>query len=169
MDDKRLYLIAKLDAATQQNLTRLYTALVDAGSSENPKPSIPFHITMASFEPTQEAEVLARTKAVCAKTSPFSLTLSNIGLFGSKVLFIAPAINQELLDLHNALDPLEPAVGVHNWVAHVTMLLDEPEPAILSAVPIVARTFSPTAAKVESIAVYEYPPARFMGEFPLEG
>ncbi|MCE5343038.1 MAG: 2'-5' RNA ligase family protein [Eubacteriales bacterium] len=169
MDGKRLYLVALLDRETEQKLDAVTRNLTGLGLCENPQISIPFHITLADFEPALEAQVVHRVREVCTRLAPFTLQLSHIGLFGLKVLFAAPAVNRELLELHDALAPQEPATGAHAWVPHVTLLIDEPEGNISKAVPIVAEMFAPTKARVESVAVYEYPPARFVGKFHLDG
>jgi 2'-5' RNA ligase len=167
MDEKRLYLVALMDEAANRELDGLNRTLVSLGLCQNPQLGIPFHITLASFDPQREAEVMRRARDVCARTDAFSLQLSGLGLFGLKVLFVAPAVNRELIGLHDALDPLQPTAGAHQWVPHVTLLIDEPDGNIQKAVPIVAEAFVPAVARVESVSVYEFPPARFVGRFPL--
>ena len=161
VEEKRIYLLAQFDQAAEQRLAGVYGELVRAGFLGKQTPGVPYHFTLGSFEVESEPEVLERAREVCRGTSAFDINLSHIGLFGLKVLFIAPSMNGELLGLHNALAPGEPAIGVHNWVAHATLLIDEPD-VIQAAIPIASRCFSPFAARVESVGIYEFFPARFI-------
>jgi len=53
--------------------------------------------------------------------------------------------------------------GYHPWTAHATLLLGEPE-TILKALPIVVENFKPFEAQIESVALYEFFPARLIME-----
>jgi 2'-5' RNA ligase len=166
VEEKRIYLLAQFDEAAQQRLAGIYDELVRAGFLGKQTPGVPYHFTLGSFEVGSEREVLERAREVCRRTSAFDISFSHIGLFGLKVLFAAPAMNGELLGLHDALAPDEPAIGVHNWVAHATLLIDEPD-VLEAAIPIVSGCFSPFSTRVESIGVYEFFPARFIANFRL--
>jgi len=168
VEDKRIYLLAQFDGEAQRKLTGLYEALARAGYSGRQTPGVPYHFTLGSFEAEREFAILERAGAVCRGTCAFDVNLSHIGLFGLNVLFIAPAVNGELLRLHDALVPEEPAGGRHDWVAHATLLIDEPD-AVRTAIPIVARSFSPFAARIERVGVYEFFPKRFIADFELNG
>lgn len=98
------------------------------------------------------------------KFHKFDIRLSNIGLFGLDVLFIAPSVNHELLDLqqyfnHDFADGLE-------WTAHTTMLIDDHK-TILEALPLVTDNFKSFTGKIESISLYEFWPTRFISEEKL--
>jgi 2'-5' RNA ligase len=169
VEAKRLYLVALLNRETERKLDALTRTLADLGLCENPQVSIPFHITLAEFDPALEAQVTHRAREASARIAPLTLQLNHIGLFGLKVLFAAPAPNRELLALHDAFSPQEAETGANAWVAHVTLLIDEPEEHMVKAIPIVAAMFAPMEARVESVAVYEFPPARFVDKFALGG
>ena len=168
MKDKRVYLLAQFDAATEQRLTGIYEELARAGYVGQQTPGVPYHFTMGSFPVEREAGVLERAREVCRRTNAFDINLSHIGLFGLRVLFIAPAMNGALLSLRNALVPEEPATGCHEWVAHATLLMDEPD-IIHGAIPVVARHFEPFQARVVSVGIYEFFPARFIEHCRLVG
>lgn len=166
MEDKRIYLLAQFDEATNQRLTGIYNKLVQSGISGKQTQNLPYHFTLGSFDPEYEVQVIQRAQDVCSKTYAFDIHLNHIGLFGLSVLFIAPSMNQELLDLHNAMLPNEPASGVHNWVAHATLLIDEPD-TVHKAIPIVSKSFSSLLAKIDSIGVYEFFPSKLIAGFKL--
>ena len=74
-------------------------------------------------------------------------------------------MNFELLNLEKALFN-DCGNGVHNWTDHATLLIDEPE-KILQAIQIVTETFQPFAAKIESLSLYEFFPARLISRYKL--
>jgi len=166
MEDRRIYLMAQFDKATDRRLADVYGRLVAMGLTGEQTTGIPYHITIGSFAPECEEQVLKRLQSVSLSTKAFDVNLSNIGLFGQRVLFIAPSINTELLNLHDDLIPSEPMIGCHNWVAHVTIFVGSPD-EVSAATPIVAQSFSPFPAKIESVAVFEFFPSRFIGEYKL--
>lgn len=166
MEEKRTYLIARLDDEANQSLSSIYNLLTQEGLRGTQEPDFPYHITLGSFETEFERSVVENAKRVCREQAPFRLHLNHIGLFGESVLFLAPAASMELLTLHEALLRCQPAVDVHDWVPHVTLLMDEPE-NIRKALPIVMRAFSPLLTNITDIGVYEYAPPLFVRDFPF--
>jgi 2'-5' RNA ligase len=94
----------------------------------------------------------------------FDIRLSNIGLFGLDVLFIAPSVNHQLLDLQQCFNN-DYADGF-GWTAHTTMLIDDKE-IIQKALPYVANKFRSFTGRIESISLYEFWPTRFILEKKL--
>ena len=166
MENPRIYLLAQFDERTQQSLADIYSKLAGVGFIGEQTPGIPYHFTLGSFDLDRKNQVLERVQAVSSNTKAFDIRLSHIGLFGLNVLFIAPSMNIELLNLYSDLVPDGPISGQHNWVAHATLLLDKPD-AIQRALPIVAQSFAPLIAKIESIGVYEFFPKKFIADYRL--
>ena len=168
MEEKRIYLLAEFDATTQRALAELCREIAAMGITGRQTPDLPYHFTLGSADPALEGPLLERLGAVCAVTPAFPIRLNHLGLFPPGVLFAAPAINAELLRLHDALFPGEPAAGTHNWVAHATLLIDEAD-VVERALPAVARAFSPIEARVERVGAYAFFPARFIRRVDLGG
>ena len=166
MEEKHLYVVAQFDAQTNQTLAALYQALVAEGLLGTQAKDIPYHITLGTFEIEDEVEVIRRAHAAARTMDAFTLRLSHIGLFGLDVLFIAPAVKQQLLDLLHAVVPGGGTADEFPWVAHTTLLMDEPQ-NIQRAIPVVAKHFAPFRACVESIGVYEFSPERKIGVYEL--
>ena len=166
MDEKRIYLIAQLDKASNERLSAIYDRLIAVGLIGEQTKGIPYHITLGSFDLSEQARVIERTQDLCRKTKTFAINLSHIAMFGLKVLFIAPAVNIELLKLHSELIPDQTVSGYHHWVAHTTLLIDSPD-SIKTAIPIVAQAFTPFEATVQSVGVLKFPPARLITTFDL--
>jgi len=160
MQDKALSLIAVFDDETQNLLAGYYDILVTNGFTGNQTKNIPYHFTLGSRDIVCENQLIDEIDKICAETDCIEIKLDYIGLFGLKVLFIAPNMNFELLKLQNSFFA-GCGAGYHPWTAHATLLLDEPE-VILKALPIVAENFKPFKARTESIELYEFFPARFI-------
>ena len=161
MENQHIYLLAQFDADTNKLLADIYQKLNLAGLKGKQTPNLPYHFTLGRFNTEQENQMIDFTEKACQNIKSFDIQLSHIGLFGLEVLFVAPTINRELLHLHDTLAPRESTSDDHNWVAHTTIIIDEPS-AIQKVLPIVAQSFSPITAKIESIGVYEFFPTRFI-------
>lgn len=166
LEEKRLYVLAQFDTETERRLAGLYGALAAEGFTGTQTKGIPYHVTLGTFAIADEAETVRRAQAVARGIAAFPLLLAYVGLFGMNVLFIAPAVRRELLDLLQAAVPHGGTADEFPWVAHVTLLMDEPE-AVRRAIPVLAKHFTPFLAKVESIGVYEFFPERKIGVYPL--
>lgn len=125
---------------------------------------MPNHITLGSFDISQEMFIKEKVKMVSEKFHKFDIRLSNIGLFGLDVLFIAPSVNYELLDLQQYFN-YDFADGL-GWTAHTTMLIEDHK-TILKALPLVANNFKSFTGKIESVSLYEFWPTRFILEKKL--
>ena len=165
-EDKRVYAVLQFDEGTEARLRGLYQTLAAQGFYGTQTKGIPYHITLGAFEPAAEAAVVRRAQEAARTLKAFPLRLSHVGLFGLSVLFIAPAVERELLLLRDAVAPNGGSAEAFPWEAHVTMLMDAPE-AVLRAVGVLAGAFAPFMAAAESIGVYEFFPERKIGVYPL--
>ncbi|MFH1512745.1 MAG: 2'-5' RNA ligase family protein [Bacillota bacterium] len=167
MDDRHLYAVAQFDAQTDKKLNDLYQKLVAEGLIGTQTKGIPYHITLGTFAIGDEAEVIRRAREAARTVSAFLLRLAYLGLFGMNVLFVAPAVKCALLDLLEAVVPGGGTEDAFPWVAHTTLLMDEPD-AIRRAIPVAVKYFTPFTATVESVGVYEFFPERRIGIYPLQ-
>lgn len=154
MDEKILCVMAGYEARTEQTLVALQNTLYARGfEGEQTKGLIP-HITLGTFAPKEETRLVTQIQEVAQKTRAFDITFNHIGIFsGAKVLFVAPDVNRELLELKEHFGTSE------NWAAHTTMLIDTPE-IIYQAVPVLMEQFSPFCGRVQCIHLYEFWPTR---------
>ncbi len=154
MDNKFLCVMLGYDKETERILSGIQKELYLAGYVGTQTKNLAYHITLGIYDVEEENQMIEHVKNVASKTSSFEITFNHIGIFGgSKVLFIAPDTNKELLELKDNFG------GIFNWTAHTTMLIDEPE-IIYKALPIVAKNFSAFKGKVETIHLYEFRPMR---------
>ncbi|MFL0270136.1 2'-5' RNA ligase family protein [Candidatus Clostridium radicumherbarum] len=164
MKDKFLCVMAQYDMETEQKLKEIQNLLADNGFIGKQTPNLPSHVTLGSFDISQEALIKEKVKMVSEQFHKFDIRLSNIGLFGLDVLFIAPSANHELLDLQQYFNN-DFADGLE-WTAHTTMLIDDHE-TIQRAIPYVANNFKSFNGRIESICLYEFWPTRFILEEKL--
>ena len=164
MKDKFLCVMAQYDEETERKLNKIQRALTQAGFVGRQTPDLPNHITLGTFELDKESELKKQLEEVCSNTKKIQTVFGNIGLFGLEVLFIAPSVSHELLDLQHKFNNRY-AYG-SSWTAHTTMLIDEPG-VIQKALPIVAENFSPFSGYIESVSLYEFWPTRFITEEKL--
>lgn len=165
MKDKFLCIIAQYDDETEKELNKIQKALREAGFVGNQTPGLPNHITLGTFQLDKECQLKKQLKEVCSNIKKMKMSFNNIGLFGMEVLFIAPSVTHELLNLQDKFNS-NYAYG-SSWTAHTTMLIDKPD-VIQKALPIVAQNFSPFSGYIESISLYEFWPTRFISEEKLK-
>ena len=154
MADKLLCVLAGYDEETEAKLAGWQQDLYDKGYVGTHTKNLPQHITLGSFPVEKETELVAKVQQAAAQIHSFPVTFNHVGIFGgSKVLFIAPDVSHELLNLR---EEFESADG---WTPHTTMLIDEPS-VIMEAVKEIADGFQAFAGKVTSLHVYEFWPTR---------
>lgn len=166
MSEKFLCLMATFDEASSDKMKDIELAIKRANIVGKQTPNLPYHITIATFDVSREAEVIQMIQKVTAVSKCFNLDFNHIGLFGLKVLFLAPDVNHELLTLHHQFDDIR-LKSDRGWTAHVTLLIDESD-HIQKALPLVAGEFNQLKARVESLKLYEFFPTRLIGEFDLK-
>lgn len=164
MKEKFLCVMAQYDKETEKKLKEIQKILLDNGFVGKQTPNLPNHITLGSFEISQEEILKEKLKVVSQNFNSFDIKLNNIGLFGLDVLFIAPSVNHELLNLQTYFN--NDYVNGFGWTAHTTMLIDDNE-TIQKALPYIANHFRSFTSKIESISLYEFWPTRFISEEKL--
>ena len=161
MNDKFLCVMAQYDEETEHKLKKIQNVLLDKGFVGKQTANLPNHITLGTFEVSKEEILKEKIKSLSKDFKSFDIKLNNIGLFGLEVLFIAPSVNYELLNLHQHFS--EYYADELGWTAHTTMIIDNAE-VIQKALPYVAEKFKGFMGRIESISLYEFWPTRFILE-----
>lgn len=164
MRDKFLCVMTQFDKETEEKLGGIYKGLSEAGFVGNQTPNLPYHITLGTFELEKENELKELLKKVASSTSKIQVSFNHIGLFGMEVLFAAPSVSHELLNLQENFN--SSYANDLNWAPHATIIIDKSE-VIQKAIPIVAQNFSSFSGYIESISLYEFWPTRFIVEEKL--
>jgi 2'-5' RNA ligase len=163
--EKHLYILACLDEATSDQMQRIQQSIQQLGLTGRQTPSIPFHLTLARFHPSQEETIVENLRQIAGATPAISLSFSSLGLFGLQVLFLAPNPCEPLNALQKALaDGAVPDETV--WTPHATLWIDQQE-NILRALPVASAQFRHLDACIDRLCLYEFFPTRHIGTFPL--
>jgi 2'-5' RNA ligase len=165
MKDKFLCVMAQYDERTELKLKEIQKLLSDNGFVGRQTPNLPHHITLGSFDVSQEELLKEKVNIAAKQFHGFEIGLNNIGLFGLEVLFISPSVNHELLNLQQYFNN-DYADGL-GWTAHTTMLIDH-HTEVLKALPYVAENFKSFVGRIDSISLYEFWPTRFILEEKLQ-
>lgn len=166
MAEKFLCIIATFDEETNRQMKEIEHVINEAGIFGTQTSNIPHHITLAYYDTSIEDEVNQLLQDVCAKIKSFDLEFNHIGLFGLKVLFLAPDVNYELLELHKSLNR-DSGKDHQGLTAHATLLIDETR-NIQKALELVAENFQHLSSRVVSVCLYEFFPSRFIAEYKLQ-
>lgn len=159
MKEKFLCVMAEYDRETYEKLKAVQKVLFHNGFVGKQTKGLPNHITLGTFDIAQEERIIQKIKETSEQTNSFDICLNNIGLFGINVLFVAPAVNRQLLNLQSVFDG-NYADGM-DWTAHTTLLIEEMD-VIQKALPIVAEEFKSFVGKIEAVSLYEFWPTRFI-------
>ena len=162
------YFIAKFDTETQRRMSGYYDCLRMEGLIGQQTKGVPYHFTLGEHsKDADEAALIAQLEEICAKTPRVEFCMGHMGMFDLRVLFLAPNMNFELLQLRQSFFPGSGS-GAHPWAAHATVLLDAAE-NIQRAIPLLADRFEPFRARVDSVALWEFFPTRLIKECYLQG
>lgn len=154
MADKALYILAGYDEQTECYLAGIQNKLYEQGFVGTHTKNIPQHITLGSYPTDKEQELIDLLQRLAETNNSFGVTFNHVGIFGgSKVLFVAPDTNKELLELKENFG------DSFNWTPHTTMLIDAPD-VIQQALPIVLDEFKSFQGKVTTLHLYEFWPTR---------
>lgn len=166
------------DSQTERALRDLRKILTEAGVQPvldeiGDRP----HISLAVFSQVDPDELLIELKDFAREVDVMPITLSAIGSFptADAVLFLAPAITQELMDVHWDLHQLIGDLKLHphayympdRWVPHSTIAQNIQPELVATAFDICRKSFKPINAKIIEIGLVRFRPVVALGEFPL--
>ena len=159
MAEQFLTLMADLDDESQKLMSGWYAELQKYGFNGTQTQGLPIHISLAAYSLDKEAEVISLVHGLGDNFSKIPVYISHIGVFpGGNVLFGAPDMSPELLELHSASLKLE-SLQKFIWTPHATMIIDEPE-TIANALPIWAKSFVPFFGKIVRLHLCAFWPTR---------
>jgi len=167
MSEQFLTLMADFDDESQKKMGAWYNELKETGLTGTQTPGLPYHISLKTFSPEQENDVIAEMERLAGEYAPIPVHISHIGVFsGGRVLFGAPDMGMPyLLSLYDAIDV---ATGDRfPWTPHVTILIDEPE-AVKKAFGIWSRSFRPFLGKITRLHLCAFRPMREIAVIDLK-
>lgn len=154
--DKFLCVLGVFDRETEQVLAGYQQAVFKEGFTGRQTMGIPFHVTLGTYTLADGPMLQERLREM--ETSPVEIWFNHMGLFqGQEVLFLAPDVNRELLELKEAFGVEE------GWTAHTTMLIDSRENC-LRAAEALGECFRRFSGRIDRVELYEFFPAKKLSE-----
>lgn len=136
-------------------------------------------LTLAIYDELDIATCVDKLKVFAEMFSPFALTFSSLGIFPGmqSVVYLAPIVNQKLLDIHAYVHQLLKDSGASAstryvpgyWIPHCTLALDLDPRLTARAIEIGLSMPFPVHCRVEGIGVVEYWPVKHLYAFGLGG
>jgi 2'-5' RNA ligase len=135
------------------------------------------HVSLAVLHDVDPAVLAGVVGPWAVKSRGFAMALSAVGVFPSDagVIFLAPALSRELLEMHDVLYKTLCAAGLSvddyyvpgKWLPHCTICMKAPRDRTGGIVDFLRQfaVFGPV--RVQSVSVVDFSPAREVRAFPL--
>jgi len=166
------------DEKTEKSLRELRKVLADAGvrpvlDEMGDRP----HISLAVFSQVDVEELLEEVEKFADETKALPITLSAIGAFATAdaVLFLTPAITQDLMDVHwdfhQMLGDLKMYPHAYyqpdRWVPHSTIAQNVQEEMVGKAFDTLRKSFKPISGKLVEMGLVRFRPVENLANFKL--
>lgn len=165
-----------LDEAAAAEVRGLWFALADLGIMSMAAPGADPHVSLVLWDSIDRSAIERGLAAVAAETGPLDIVLAGVATFGTSVAYLelapAPALRELHARLHERWARLGTGPSPHYapgaWVPHCTLAEDlGPATARLALQTAAARV--PLRARLESIALVEFPPVQRLFSARLTG
>ena len=137
------------------------------------------HISLAVLEDLDPEALRADLSRFAEVTRPLSLDLASAGTFPTAegVVFLAPVVTQELLEVHRRFHRLLSDRGLDcgeyywpgKWVPHCTVAIDMVPDKISAALEMCVQSEAFGAVELDEVSLIEFRPVREIYAFPLSG
>lgn len=140
-----------------------------------------FHITLAVCDSVDEPAMCEVLKQLAQQTHALPVILSSLGMFpgAETVMFLAPVVDQELLDVHRLLherlgefsDSAWKLYLPGRWVPHCTLALKLPRDGVQKALDHLMQSTFPITGELIDIGVSEFEDGvvkRYVCDYPLQ-
>ncbi|HEV8290701.1 MAG TPA: 2'-5' RNA ligase family protein, partial [Tepidisphaeraceae bacterium] len=166
------------DEKTEKTLRDLRKTLTEAGirpvlDEMGDRP----HISLAVFSQVDVDVLLEELEKFAGETRAMPMTLSAIGAFATAeaVLFLTPAITQELLDVHWDFHQMLGDLKMHphayyqpdRWVPHSTIAQNVEEGMVGKAFDVLRKSFKPISGKLVEMGLVRFRPVESLGCYQL--
>ncbi|MCA8916919.1 MAG: 2'-5' RNA ligase family protein [Planctomycetes bacterium] len=140
-----------------------------------------FHITLAICDDVNEEKMCEVLAEIAEETPSLPVILSSLGLFPSAetVMFLAPVVDQELLDVHRVVtervaefsDTPWKLYRPGRWVPHCSLALRLPRDGVQKALDLLMESTFPITGELIDIGVSEFEAGvvkRYVCSYPLQ-
>lgn len=140
-----------------------------------------FHITLAVCDHVHEPTMCQVLSELAGKTPALPVILSSLGLFpgAETVMFLAPVVDQELLDVHRSVaerlteftqSPWK-LYQPGRWVPHCTLAMKLPRDGVQKALEYLMQSTFPITGELVELGVSEFEAGvvkRYVCSYPLQ-
>ncbi|MGD8473379.1 MAG: 2'-5' RNA ligase family protein [Anaerolineae bacterium] len=137
------------------------------------------HISLAVFQDLNPEVLRVDLSRFAKATAPLSLDLASAGTFPTAegVVFLAPAVTQELLEAHRRFHNSLRDRGVDcvdyylpgKWVPHCTVATGVAPDRMGAALEVCVQSDAFGPVELDEVSLVEFPPVREIYAFPLGG
>lgn len=134
-----------------------------------------FHITLAVCDHVNEPVLERVLKEIAADTQSLPVILSSLGIFPSadSVMFLAPVVDQELLDVHRKVHERVSEFSESpwklympgRWVPHCTLALKLPRDGVRRALDHLMESTFPITGELIELGVSEFESGAVLRDF----
>ncbi len=163
--EKFLTVMAVFDEETQRIMEKIQGMIISSGLIGTQTMHIPFHITLGSFPPECEEELISKISEVSSETKEIQISLNRLNSFGFRVLFAEPEKCEALAKLHEHFD-----CNYGNgfpWSPHATLFCGETD-EVKKAWQIIQNQFSPIQARIVAIELGRFFPPEYVCRYELK-
>jgi 2'-5' RNA ligase len=142
-----------------------------------PVASVPPHVTLAAFGNLDVERFRPTFVEIAGRTSAVATTLASLGVFPTEegVVFLAPTISRQLVELHLEMLARLQDVGAEvepywlpgQWVPHCTLAIGIPRERMSSALSLVYETLKPISASLTRLSLFDIATPRLLLRFGL--
>lgn len=135
------------------------------------------HISLAVFDEVELPALVEVVRDFAARTRAFQVGMSSIGIFpsDSHIVFLAPVVTRQLLDLHEVFHSQLQNTGLlchslyrpGSWVPHCTVTFDVGSHQIIEAIDLLENAKCLKDYRVSSIHIVSFRPVIDIASFPL--
>jgi len=167
------------DSASEAIIQNTQKELAKSGVSCSTDSSARPALSLALYDELDITTCASKLKVFAEMFSPFALTFSCLGIFptGKSSVYLAPTVNQKLLDIHAYIHQLLKDGGTSSlpdyvpgyWIPHCTLAQDIHPELFAPTIEIGLSMPFPLQCRVEEIGVVECWPVEYLYSFGLGG
>ncbi len=154
-----MYLVSLyFDEQTNKTISKLMKSVASkCGNNYMFDKNIPPHLTIASVEEGQEAQIIQALDACIENWQQGKLDFVAIGSFKPHVLFLTPVLNEYLHKLsivaNDVVGASDSKYLPFNWLPHTTIARTLSEEQMLTAFRVLQANFTPFSGRITSVGL----------------
>ncbi len=158
LDKKFLTVYGVFDANTQQILQG-YQNTIKTHKLQSSHTEIPYHISFGSFAVCDVDALIGAVNNFCNKEYTFTVNLTSVEQFGTKVVYLKPQINNNISKLHSLFN--SNYANGYDYVPHVTMFMSNGFD-VVKVTNLLTEIFLPFSGEITELHIGEFFPPKLV-------